>query len=304
MAKWLVMWTGSIAAFVIFVIITQIMIVDWPGEPGDTGIKMAYTKDLPVSGIDFFVDTTYNPTNILFEAVVDVENRQDYGLLFLVLPYTGTLSEESGWLWKPFEDSTLLVKVFDCSAEKPCSLVDSNQFFNFELDNKIDQKQSAHHTVRLWFYESSPLLDTEIAKLVRQYNPDRKQYNIGFDEIKENANVVVRLDKTSDSFKITPETHIVPGPNRDVFQLDWNINSGILHQVDYQIPAERNLETQMINYTALFGIGLGITNLAIYGAEQRSRKINKIRKEVNHELKEKFGDGINDDDSGKGDAKK
>ena len=41
--------------------------------------------------------------------------------------------------------------------------------------------------------------------------------------------------------------------------------------MDWQIPAERNLANQMINYTALFGIALGITNLAIFGMEQRKR---------------------------------
>ncbi|MFB5645786.1 MAG: hypothetical protein ACE5R3_04205 [Nitrosopumilaceae archaeon] len=276
MVKWLAMWTGSIAAFVVFAVITQLMIVDWPGESGDTGIMMAYTNNLPLSGIHFFVDTTHNPNTFLFNAVVDVENRQDNALLFLVLPYSGTLKDESGWLWKPFEDSTLLVKKFDCSSQKPCSFADSNQFFNFELDNQIDQKQSSHHSVRLWFYESSPLLDTEIAKLVRQFNPDRIPYNVGFEEL-ENAKATIRLDKTSDSFGITPEAPIVPGTDGKVFQLDWSIQSGILHQVDYQIPAERNLETQMLNYTALFGIGLGITNLAIYGAEQRSKRLKKLR---------------------------
>ncbi len=272
MGKWLAMWTGSIAAFVIFVIVSQLMIVDWPGESGDAGIKLAYTKNLPLSGVHFIVDTTHNPTTILFNAVVDVENRQDYALLFLVLPYSGTLQDESGWLWKPFEDSTLLVKEFVCTPEEPCSFADSNQFFNFELDNQIDQKQSAHHSVRLWFFENSPLLDPEIAKLVRQYNLEQKQYNIGFDEL-ENAKATVRLGKTSDSFGITPEAYIVPGPSGDIFQLDWPVKSGILHQIDYQIPAERDLETKMINYTALFGIGLVITNLAIYGADQRSKKL-------------------------------
>ena len=275
MAKWLAMWTGSISAFVVFVIITQLMIVDWPGEPGDTGIKMAYTKDLPLSGVHFFVDANHNPTKILFEAVVDVEDRKDYGLLFVVLPYSGILHDESGWMWRPFEDSTLLVKEFACTPEDPCSFADSNQFFNFELDNQIDQKQSAHHSVRMWFYESSPLLDTEIAKLVRAFNPDRKQYNVGFDVI-ENAKATIRIDKTSDNFGIIPQTNIGPGTGGNVFQLDWDIQSGILHQVDFQIPAERNLENQMLNYTALFGIGLGITNLAIYGAEQRSKKVKEI----------------------------
>jgi len=277
MAKWLAMWTGSIASFIIFVMVTQLMIVDWPGEPGDTGIKLAHTEDLQVSGIHFYVDTTHNPSNILFEAVVDLEGHQEDEMLFVVLPYAGNLTESSDWMWRPFEKSTLLVKIFDC-AQNPCSFSDSNQFFNFELDNRIDQKQSAHHSVRLWFHESSPLLDTDVAQLVRQYNQEQKKYHVGFDEM-QNTKATIRLDKTSDSFGITPEAPIVPGPGGEVFQLDWDIKSGILHQIDYQIPSERNLETQMINYTALFGIGLGITNLAIYGAQQRSDKLKDQKRD-------------------------
>ncbi|MFB5608492.1 MAG: hypothetical protein ACE5RG_10385, partial [Candidatus Nitrosomaritimum yanchengensis] len=61
-------------------------------------------------------------------------------------------------------------------------------------------------------------------------------------------------------------------------QLDWPLQGGVLHQIDYQLPSERNLESQTLYYTALFGIGLGITNLAIYGAEQRSKKLKLERK--------------------------
>jgi len=290
MAKWLAMWVGSVTAFVIFITVTQLMIVDWPGEPGDSGIMLAYTKDLSISGIHFFVDTTHDPATILFEAIVDVENRQDNALLFLVLPYSGILKEESGWLWRPFEDSTLLVKEFACTTDEPCSFVENSQFFNFELDNRIDQKQSAHHTVRLWFYESSPLLDPEIANLVRPFNPDRKPYNVGFNEL-EDAKATIRLEKTSDSFGITPDAPIIPGPGGKVFQLDWPIESGILHQIDFQIPAERNLEKDMLYYTALFGIGLGITNLAIYGAEQRSRKVKEDKQNSKNNSSSHFQKG-------------
>ena len=46
-----------------------------------------------------------------------------------------------------------------------------------------------------------------------------------------------------------------------------------MHQVDYQIPSERIFENQIVYYTALFGIGLGITSLALYGAEKRQLKM-------------------------------
>ena len=70
-------------------------------------------------------------------------------------------------------------------------------------------------------------------------------------------------------------------------EVDWPLQEGVLHQIDYQLLSERFLETQMLYYTALFGIGLGITNLAIYGAEQRSRKVkaDRLKKLQNDEIK-------------------
>ncbi len=273
MAKWTAMWIGSITAFIVFIIVTQILL---GGDreflaSGDEGFKMLYPKDLPLTGVHFFIDTDKNPTNILFIAVADVENRQDYALIALEIPYKGTLKDESGWLWKPFEDSTLLIKEFSCTPDDPCSFVDDIQYLEFELDEPIDQKQSFRHSVRLWFSEVNPLLDLDISPLVRQYNPDRKPYNVGFNEV-DSAMATVILDKSSDSFGPTPDAPIVPGPRPNTIQLDWPITGGILHQIDYQLPKERVLESQLLYYTALFGIGLGVTNMAIYGAEQRGKK--------------------------------
>ncbi len=286
MAKWGAMWTGSIGAFVVFIIVTQILLGgdrEFPAS-GDEGFKMLYPKDLPLTGVHFFIDTARNPTNILFIAVADVENRQDYALIALEIPYRGTLKDESGWQWKPFEDSTLVVKEFSCSPDVPCSFVDDIQYFEFELDELIDQKQSFTHSVRLWFSEVNPLLDLDISPLVRKFNPDRKPYNVGFNEV-DSAMATVILDKSSDSFGPTPNAPIVPGPRPNTIQLDWQIEGGILHQIDYQLPQERKLESQMLYYTALFGIGLGITNLAIFGMDQRRRKL-KDDHEKNSDISE------------------
>ena len=49
----------------------------------------------------------------------------------------------------------------------------------------------------------------------------------------------------------------------------------------------------MLYYTALFGIGLGITNLAIYGAEQRSKKVkedSKRKSKINDYLEDSIDD--------------
>ena len=274
MAKWIALWAGSIAAFVVFIIITQFMVPSDRYPNPETGIKMAYTKDLTLSGIHMFVDTTKNPSRIHFEAVADVENRQEHALLILVMPYSGIIQDNSGWMWKPFEKSTLFVKEFSCTAEEPCSFSDSNQFFDFDLDELIDQKQSYFHSVRLEFLDSSLLLDPTVSRLVGQFNQDRKPYEVGFDKL-ESAMATIDLDITSDSFQSTPDAPLVLRPN--TIQLEWDIVSGILHQIDWQLPSERNLENKMLNYTALFGIGLGITNLAIYGMDQRKRGLLKER---------------------------
>lgn len=293
MAKWVAMWTGSIGAFVVFVIVTQLLLgVDREFQiSGDAGFKLLYPTDLPLTGVHFFIDTAKNPTNILFIAVADVENRKDYGLIALEIPYKGILKDESDWQWMPLDNKTLFVKEFSCTPEEPCSFVDDIQYLEFELDDQIDQRQSFRHSVRLWFSEVNPLLDMEISPLVRQFNPDRKTYHVGFNEI-DSAMATIILDKSSDSFAPTPDAPIVPGPRPNTIQLDWEIEGGILHQVDYQLPLERKLESQMINYTALFGIGLGITNMAIYGADRRSQKLKEDQQ--NYQLDEYQKDAIDE----------
>jgi len=270
------MWMGSIIAFVIFFIVTQILLEGDREFPvsGDEGFRMLYPKDLNVTGVHFFIDTVNVPTKILFFIVVDAENRQDYSLLALQIPYSGYLKDESDWKWFPFEDSTLVVKEFACSKENPCTFVDNIQYLEFELDELIDQKQSFRHSVRLWFSQTNMLLDLDIPPMIKQFNPHKKPYNIGFNEV-ESAIATIIFEKSTDSFAAIPNAPIVPGPRPNTIQIDWPIEGGILHQIDYQLPQERKLETQMLYYTALFGIGLGITNLAIYGAEQRSRQVNE-----------------------------
>jgi len=267
------MWMGSIIAFVIFFIITQILLEGDREFPvsGDEGFKMLYPKDLNVTGIHFLIDTVNEPTTILFFIVVDVENRKDYSLLALEIPYSGILRDESDWKWKPFEDSTLIVKEFACSKDNPCTFVDSIQYIEFELDELIDQKQSFRHSVRLWFSQTNMLLDLDIPPMIKQFNPHKKPYNIGFNKV-ESAIATIIFEKSTDSFAAIPDVPIVPGPRPNTIQIDWSIEGGILHQIDYQLPQERKLETQMLYYTALFGIGLGVTNLAIYGAQQRSKE--------------------------------
>jgi len=276
MSKWAAMAAGSIAAFVIFFIVTQSLLEGDREfiESGDQGFKLLYPKDLNVTGIHLLIDTVNEPTKILFFFVADVENRQDYSLFAIQIPYSGEIKDNSDWRWRPLEESTLLVKEFECKSEKPCSFIDNIQYFEFELDELIDQKQSFRHSVRLWFSQTNMLLDLDIPPLINQFNPHKKPYSTGFNDV-ESAIATVILDKSTDSFAVTPNAPIVPGPRPKTIQLDWDIEGGRLHQIDYQLPIERKVESQMLYYTAMFGIGLGITNLAIYGADQRSRKIKE-----------------------------
>ena len=77
MVKWIAMWTGSIAAFVIFFIVTQSLLEGDREfiESGDRGFKLLYPQDLNVTGIHLLIDIVNEPTKILFFFVTDVENR-------------------------------------------------------------------------------------------------------------------------------------------------------------------------------------------------------------------------------------
>jgi len=278
-AKWLVLWIGSVVVFGAFIIVTQVLLLgDREFQPsGDEGFKLLYPNDLPLNGLHFLVDTTDDPTKILFFAVVDVENREENSLLTIQVPYPGIMKESSGWTWTPLEDSTILVKEFVCSKKEACSFIDNMQYFEFELTSPIDQKQSFRHSVRLWFSESNPLLDPAISPLISSLNPESKPYKIGFENVGD-AKVTIILDKKSDSFSTIPNAPILPGPQTDTIQIDWPIEARVLHQVDYQLLAERNKENQMLYYTALFGIGLGISNMVVYAADKRSEFLNLKRK--------------------------
>jgi len=63
MAKWVAMWTGSLGAFVVFVIVTQLLLgVDREFQiSGDAGFKLLYPTDLPLTGVHFFIDTAKTP---------------------------------------------------------------------------------------------------------------------------------------------------------------------------------------------------------------------------------------------------
>ncbi len=68
------MWVGSIASFIIFVVISQILLGGDREFPvsGDEGFKMLYPQDLELNEVHFFIDTTKIPTTVLFFVVVDV----------------------------------------------------------------------------------------------------------------------------------------------------------------------------------------------------------------------------------------
>jgi len=288
------MATGSIAAFVIFFLVTQVIFADVIRDPpsGDhVGIKLAYTENLPISGMHLSVDTTEKKSNVRFELVTDVEDRQENALIILILPYSGIIQENSGWKWRPFNNSTLFAKDLNCTSEKPCSFTEDTQWIEFDLDEIIDSKQSAHHSVRLWFSESSPFLDTTIADLVRQFN-HTKSYNTGFDELTR-AKATVIFDKSTDNRQSNPPAPIVLGPKDDV-QIDWEIQSGILHQIDYEVPRERDYASKMTLSTAMFGILLGIINLAIFSIDQRKKKSEEVvQKKITHEeVNEKSKDSL------------
>lgn len=270
------MYTGSIAAFFIFFIVTQLMLGGDRPFPasGEEGFKIVYHKDLKFSDVRFFIDSSKNPTNIVFVAVVDVDRRKDYATIALEIPYTGIVKHSSGWNWFRGEDSTLFVKEFSCTPQLPCSFEDEIQHIEFELEEVIDQKHSFRHSVRLWFPEIQEDTYNDVTSLFKKYDPDRKPYYNDFEEI-DNAVATVILDQSANTFGLTPNAPILQGPLPKTIHIDWVIEGEILHQIDYQLPEERKQEDQMLYYTALFGIGLGIAHLTVFGMEMRKRKLER-----------------------------
>lgn len=259
--KWFAFW-GSIAiTIVLLFIIIPIPEPDRSGIFPERDIKLVYSKELNLGNPEFFIFTNADLNQITLRVSPDIYNRVKWGVIAVVLPYHGTLGENSGWHFQPFEENSVLVKEFNCTEEKPCSAPRNPEFFEFNLNEKIDSKQSYHHTVLFRFQNGSPS-EPEYGYIL-SLNQNDEHYELGFSKL-NNPKVVLALDKTADNIITAPEPDLPSSFSDKNLQRIWSLKNGITYQVDYQIPSERSYEQGLGTNVGIFSgilaiVGIGIT---------------------------------------------
>ena len=262
--RWHAMWIGSVVLFTIIAISLPLSKdLDRDGLPlGPT--KLVYTEDFPLSSIVFYFDTTTEPHKIDVQAISDMTNREKPASITVILPFNGTLSENSGWTIQGIEQFTLVTKEFQCSTQNPCTFSDNNQFFEINLPVKVDRTQSFSHSVEFSFNDGTP--PPEVWNVL---NPER--YETGFSSISSRATILI--DKNADRFDMFPQGEKPLA--RENQQINWDFQGGKIYSVDYEMPHERQIENNYALILGLTGIALGVFSLGLYSIEQSRKEKNK-----------------------------
>lgn len=274
-SRWIILWSICIIIFFVVVFIEPITYEnEREGEFPKNSIRLAYSKDIHPS-VNFSIITNTDPQIINFRFFTNFFNNTKPGFLAVVLPYEGKLEELGQWKFKEFEENVVLVYEFDCSKENPCTNVNTPHYFDFKLDSKIDQKQSANHSIKFKFGDSAPT-EPEYA-FIRDFNKNKEHPKLGFRDI--DSNVSVMLDKTADRIQTTPESKPDSFSDKNI-QRVWKINSEITYQIDYEIPQERQIESNMVNRMAIVGGALAVINLIAFlvSIKTKNSKIPNLKR--------------------------
>lgn len=236
-----------------------------------TGIKISYTHDLPISEIQFYLDTTKRPQTIRFESVANVESREEPALIAVILPYKGTPLDDSDWNFTQISGTTVFVKEFKCSKVNPCLFTENNQFFSFLLDDLIDQKKEQNHTVSLQFLDTTASSDIKL--YLDQFNQGHTPLDNSFEFKSSKTTDII----PHDSEGINPLPDVPARYSESGMRILWDIKPGILENISWENPVERIQIFYMVFYSAIYGIALAIVNLIIFAWNENNKVLKPIR---------------------------
>jgi len=209
--------------------------------------------------IEYLIVTNTDPHKIYFLYFTAFTNFTKPGFIAVVLPYHGIIGDRDNWISKTFEKSTVLIKEFNCSKSEPCINSNNQEGFEFQLDEKIDKKQSFHHRVLFKFQNSAP--GNPEYDYILNFNKNNEHPELGFANLLS-PEVKIILDVDSDNIDTAPDS--IPGSFSDKnIQRIWTIVDDITFQIDFEIPAERKAEFEYILIMAISGAAISFMSIGI-----------------------------------------
>ncbi|WP_268542004.1 hypothetical protein [Candidatus Nitrosotenuis cloacae] len=246
-------------------------------EPDRTGIfpkneiRLVYAENLRPD-VDFYINLIPQQHQIIFQFYPNFINFTTPSYLAVVLPYKGKLIDSGDWQLNEFNENTVLLKKYDCTKENQCHNPSTPETFNFQLNEKLDQKQSYHHSVRFRFENSAP--STEEYSHILQFRNGNEQIQLGFINT-NNPKITLLLDKTADNIVTTPEAKSSSFMDKNLQRI-WDINGGTTYQVDFEIPKERQSADIFSKVSIYAGIIFAIINLIPFFFTKERGKMPKF----------------------------
>jgi hypothetical protein len=203
-------------------------------SPGD-GIGLVYSPNIELNGfrLALVVDRETNLIDVDFSSYNLNETKS--GNIALVLPYHGTLDENTDWQMKSFERNTVLIKEYKCSEEKPCR-VGSQEFLRFVFEGKLDTKESTHHIIGFEIWNSAPAGDEY--DYILSFKNHQEHYDIGFGKL-QNAKAIVIVENTASNIRENPPATYDRFENRGTGyenkQIVWDISELKFASVEYDV---------------------------------------------------------------------
>lgn len=271
---WFFLWVGCFGVF-FYVLLFDPFIEresDRDGIFPKNFIHLVYDQNLKPS-VDFYIIVNTEKHEIVVDADIIVINQTKPSFIAVVLPFQGKLTESTNWYFKNFNENTVIVKEY-CMTTSPCEYRNIDDGFKLTLDEKIDQKQSYHHTVRFKFLNSAPT-EPEYG-YIREFIKNSEPITLGFSNL--DTSVSVLFDKTADNILVTPQAKPDSFSDKNL-QRVWEIAEQT-YQVDYQVPSERKAEkehNEVVAISAAILTAAAIVPFAI-STIRTKRKIPNIRK--------------------------
>ncbi|MCH7649047.1 MAG: hypothetical protein IIA83_10630 [Thaumarchaeota archaeon] len=260
--KLISLWVGCFVAIILVAVIgtSYFLEPDRDGIFPKRSIKMVYSEGIKMYGFQLTINPAIDRNFIHTRFTPDILERNKWGLIGIVLPYKGTLGENSGWHIEPFDESVVLVKQYHCNETEPCKNP-GQENITFLLDDKIDKKNSFHHRVLFKFGDSAPPRNEYDYLLGLEQN--NEHYELGFTKL-DNRKVMISLDKSAVNIRTEPEAERSSSFSDKFLERIWPIERGITYTTEYEIPFEKEMEEWYSNiptYVALVIGAIGIMPL-------------------------------------------
>ena len=211
---------------------------DYQGiSPGDS-IRLLYSPHIDINGLRLalIVDRETNLIQIDFSPYFF--NQTKSGTIALMLPYQGTIDENTGWEMKSFDQNTVLIKKYECSEDKQC-IAFPREFVSFIVNGKLDSKIGDHHSVGFQIISSAPPRDEY--DYILEFKDHREHYELGFNKIQSGKAILI-VENTAINLVSNPQAVLDRFENSNTgyenLQFVWDIS-----KIDF-VLAEYDVKTK------------------------------------------------------------